>query len=408
MRVLLSVLEAPFVREEALRLRRGLERLGCRVTLGLGSEDRETWHTLVSGHDAMLVPHDASWWSSPIKRKQAAEAIRFGIPVYFFAFEPGPDPLREFGPEAHLLEGSLADVPGQVVAGATPAPARQALAERCLQGLAVGDAFGERFFGATAGVMKRISERQVSSEPWKWTDDTAQARCLVQCLARRNRVEGDALLELLVAEYRKEPTRGYGAGMHAYMAEVQRGVPWRRASREAFDGTGSFGNGAAMRVAPVGAYFFDQPARVAQQARVSAIVTHWHPEAQAGAEAVALAAAWAASEAKVEMLGWVRERLRPSKVRQGLDRALRLPVSEGSEKAAHVLGSGQEVSAWDTVPFVLWCAAHYYESYPEALWATVAGLGDRDTTCAMVGGIVALSCRDGVPREWLEATESIC
>ena len=41
------------------------------------------------------------------------------------------------------------------------------------------------------------------------------------------------------------------------------------------------------------------------------------------------------------------------------------------------------------VHVALWCAARYLDDYEEALWLTVSGLGDRDTTCAIVGGIVA-------------------
>lgn len=414
MRVYLSVLEStgehgPAVREEIIRVRRALERIQCQADVGLGSEDREVWQAVISKYDAMLVLHDAHWWSSPIKLKQAAEAIRFGVPTYFFALEPGPDPMAELGPEVHRLEGKLADVPQQIVPGPINPVVRQALAERCLQGLAVGDAFGERFFGPTERTLDRIARRDLPAAPWRWTDDTAQARCLVQCLAQSDRIDGDALARALLEEYRKEPGRGYGAGMHAMMAELQRRVPWKRASRAAFEGTGSYGNGAAMRVAPVGAYFHDQPARVAQQARVAAIVTHWHVEGRAGAEAVALGAAYAAAGkgGGEAMLEWVRDLLPPGKVRAGLARAARLPASVGSQKAAEVLGSGQDVSAWDTVPFVLWCAAHHHHSYEDALWATVAGLGDRDTTCAMVGAIVALSCQGGIPAEWLERTETL-
>ena len=44
--------------------------------------------------------------------------------------------------------------------------------------------------------------------------------------------------------------------------------------------------------------------------------------------------------------------------------------------------------------------------YEEALWLTVSGLGDRDTTCAMVGGIVALSAGEGsIPPIWTAARE---
>ena len=42
--------------------------------------------------------------------------------------------------------------------------------------------------------------------------------------------------------------------------------------------------------------------------------------------------------------------------------------------------------------------------YEESLWATVSGLGDRDTTCAIVGGIVAAGTgREGIPTDWLNA-----
>ena len=69
------------------------------------------------------------------------------------------------------------------------------------------------------------------------------------------------------------------------------------------------------------------------------------------------------------------------------------------------LGNGTGVSCQDTVPFCLWCAGTHLDSYEEALWLTVAGLGDRDTTCAIVGGIVAL--RSEIPTAWLAAREPL-
>jgi ADP-ribosylglycohydrolase len=66
------------------------------------------------------------------------------------------------------------------------------------------------------------------------------------------------------------------------------------------------------------------------------------------------------------------------------------------------------VIASDTVPFCLWCAARHASSYTDAIWTTVSGLGDRDTNCAIVGGIVALSAgRDSIPPGWLKAREPI-
>ena len=53
---------------------------------------------------------------------------------------------------------------------------------------------------------------------------------------------------------------------------------------------------------------------------------------------------------------------------------------------AILLRTGGQISAQDTVPYCLWCAAHHLNNYETAIWVTVTGLGDRDTTCAIVGG----------------------
>lgn len=73
-----------------------------------------------------------------------------------------------------------------------------------------------------------------------------------------------------------------------------------------------------------------------------------------------------------------------------------------------MLGNGSRVSAQDTVPFVLWCASGHLDNFERAVWLTVAGLGDRDTTCAMSGGIVALSAGyEAIPAAWLAAREAL-
>ena len=85
---------------------------------------------------------------------------------------------------------------------------------------------------------------------------------------------------------------------------------------------------------------------------------------------------------------------------------MKIDLGEPVEVAMWVLGTGSKVTAADTVPFSLWCAARHLGDYEEALWTTVSGLGDRDTTCAIVGGIVALSCDpSAIPAAWLAARE---
>lgn len=65
-----------------------------------------------------------------------------------------------------------------------------------------------------------------------------------------------------------------------------------------------------------------------------------------------------------------------------------------------LLGNGMGLTAQDTVPFCFWCAAYYYTSVEEALWTAVSALGDRDTICAIVGGMVSLFA-DELPQKWL-------
>jgi hypothetical protein len=97
-----------------------------------------------------------------------------------------------------------------------------------------------------------------------------------------------------------------------------------------------------------------------------------------------------------------------SKVRSKIARARELSPGTPVISAVRVLGNGSYISAQDTVPFALWCAAQHLDNYEEALWLTVRGLGDIDTNCAIVGGIVALSTGvEGIPTEWRHNREPL-
>jgi ADP-ribosylglycohydrolase len=279
---------------------------------------------------------------------------------------------------------------------------------RSLEGLALGDAFGERFFGPPGTMTARIEARELPPGPWAWTDDTAMALSVVEVLEAHGRVVQDALAGRFAERYRREPHRGYGRGAHDILTAIAEGTPWELASRRAFGGSGSLGNGGAMRVAPLGAYFADDVERLIFEARASAEVTHAHPEGQDGAVAVALAAGWAVRGEREPLLEFVAERLTPGPVQDGVHAAITLGLDAPVWHAATRLGAGERVSASDTVPFALWCAARHATDFTEAMWATVSGLGDRDTTCAIVGGIVALSApEESLPVNWLTRREPL-
>ncbi|MFF0387704.1 ADP-ribosylglycohydrolase family protein [Kitasatospora sp. NPDC004615] len=284
-----------------------------------------------------------------------------------------------------------------------------------LRGLALGDAFGDRWFHPPVDeASTEVAGRLTRPGPWHWTDDTAMALVLVRHLRDRGKVEPAALAREFAQEYMAVPHRKYGPSMHQVLRAVHAGEDHRAVTGALFGGQGSHGNGAAMRVAPLGAWFADDLTVVAEQAERSARATHAHPEAVAGAQAVALAAALAvrsrggAAAPRADFLQEVAALLPESDVRSGLRIAARLPAETSIRHAAVVLGSGHLVSAQDTVPFALWSAAGHPDDLVETLWHTVAGWGDMDTTCAIAAGVVAARTGlSGVPAAWSAAQEPL-
>jgi ADP-ribosylglycohydrolase len=274
-------------------------------------------------------------------------------------------------------------------------------ARHSLEGLSLGDAFGEIFYQRYPGF---DPESDLPSGPWRWTDDTHMAISIVEILSHHSEIEQDALAEAFARRYLEDPDRGYGRGAHRLLRRLATGADWREAAPALFHG-GSYGNGAAMRAAPIGAYFAGDPERAASEARKSALITHAHPEGQAGAMAVAVAATLVASGTRpgATFLERILAYLPETEVARGIQASQAIPVDEPYE-AYRQLGTGQRVSAQDSVPFCLWIAAHHLGDYQGALWTTAFGLGDCDTTCAIVGGILALSV-ENLPGEWLARRE---
>ena len=279
-----------------------------------------------------------------------------------------------------------------------------------LLGLSVGDAFGERFFVSAATVVQLIEQRATPRPLWRWTDDTAMAIAICETLFRDASIDPDVLAAAFARRYVYEPMRGYGRGAHELLQGIAAGGHWSDLAPALFGGTGSYGNGGAMRVAPIGAYFGQDPERAASQARLSALPTHAHPEGVAGAIAVAVATAWLVSHQQFDrdaFFAAVCDHTPRSETRDGIQAAYELRDATVPEAAA-ALGTGQRVSSQDTVPFTLWCVAVEPDDYEQALWVTVAGLGDRDTTCAIVGGMVAARRGAGcIPPKWLRACEAL-
>ena len=311
--------------------------------------------------------------------------------------------------------------------------ARAALA---LDGLSVGDALGETCFRTHNWEAIQEDPHATTRGPWSFTDDTAMALGIYETLEECGGIDQDRLAQRFADRYRAQPWRGYGAGAHRLLEQIGSGTDWRSATECVFPG-GSYGNGSAMRIAPLAGYFADcDYTEVAHQARLSAGVTHAHPEGLAGAVATAVAGAYAWKHrdsrsdptTKRGLFDAVLAHTPPSDVRRGIERAaafsfdlstepdVRLvdynfatrPFDVSIEPIVQFLGNGSRISCQDTVPFCLWIAARQLDDYQTAIVQTIRAAGDIDTNCAIMGGIVALATgREGIPADWLADREEL-
>ena len=204
-----------------------------------------------------------------------------------------------------------------------------------LEGLSVGDAFGELFFHLSASVFRT---RNLPPRPWRWTDDTHMALSVVEILMTYGRIEQDALAAAFANRFREDPHRGYASGARSLLIKLLHGADWREVSPALFDG-GSYGNGGAMRAAPIGGFFAGDPDRAAKEAQLATVITHAHPEGQAGAMAVAAAAALAAQPSHAEgrefieeVLSFVSPGVTRNRIAMSLDIPGDNPVTTGIQK----------------------------------------------------------------------------
>ncbi|MBN9121911.1 MAG: ADP-ribosylglycohydrolase family protein [Planctomycetes bacterium] len=236
--------------------------------------------------------------------------------------------------------------------------ARLSRAALALDGLSVGDALGETCF-RTPNWHALQDSQATTRGPWSFTDDTAMALGIYETLREHGGIDQDALARRFAARYRAQPWRGYGAGAHRLLEQIGTGTNWRDAAECVFPG-GSFGNGSAMRIAPLAGYFAeDDYPEVARQARLSAGVTHAHAEGLAGgvAAAVAGAYAWKHRDARVDevtkrgLFDVVLEHTPRGDVRRGVEHAATLGFELSIETVVSLVGNGRGISRQDTVPF---------------------------------------------------------
>jgi len=288
------------------------------------------------------------------------------------------------------------------------------LAKKSLDGGAIGDAFGDSFFGERSVILEHINQKTMPETKWEFTDDTVMSLAVYEQLEKNGKIIQDELIERFAKNLELDPIRGYGATVRRLLREYSEGGNWKTLAQKAFDGMGSMGNGAAMRAPLIGAYFYDNYQMLKTNVHLSAEVTHANHEAVQGACSVALGAAILIKSkiqekplSPVHFLEKIAVELEDSDVKSKIIKATKVSKNYRMESVRSILGNGEKMLAQDTVPLVLWCTAHYHSNYAEALWKGVSALGDRDTICSMIGALSILTApAHTVPESWSKNVES--
>jgi poly(ADP-ribose) glycohydrolase ARH3 len=256
----------------------------------------------------------------------------------------------------------------------------------CLLGLAVGDALGGKFEAQTADAIRARFPSAAAlidypqDEIW-YTDDTQMAIGVAETLAEVGEIVEERLCAAFVANYL--PSRGYGRGARAVLDAMEEGRDYRAVAESHFPG-GSYGNGAAMRVAPVGLFFRDDRARLMEQARLSALPTHVHPLGIEGARLLALAVALCTQAERFDRDDFLAEILAAC---ESAEYWAKLQAALGVKAPEALAALGNGIQALESVPTAIACLALTPESYEATVSNAIFLGGDTDTIAAMAGAL---------------------
>ena len=280
----------------------------------------------------------------------------------------------------------------------------------CMLGSALGDAIGELAFQYPDWdrLFRVISGRALL----RYTDDTAMGIGLAQSIVHVGGIDQQHVGDTFRFNYEREPWRGYSSGSPTIFSMVsQYRMSYVEAAKELFEGVGSLGNGAAMRVAPLG-LFYHHDEDLYEHAARSASVTHAHPVGMDGAalqaRAVALAVALdpATPFSADDFIQKLVEFARSEEMRGKLELVRDLIHRDvGPAEAASRLG--KSVAVHESLPFALYSFIRNPRSFNECLTCAVLNGGDRDTlgamACAVSGAYLGVKA---IPEIWKEKLEN--
>jgi poly(ADP-ribose) glycohydrolase ARH3 len=279
-----------------------------------------------------------------------------------------------------------------------------------LVGTGTGDSLGAFFEGHFEVSIKAIEAAAESAEVLRYTDDTHMMIGIAESLVKLRGFDGEDMAATFARNYELEPWRGYGPGPPHIFRMIRAGVAWDEAARRLYRG-GSYGNGSAMRIAPVGILYHDDKEKLIEIAHKSSRITHTHKLGEEGAAlqagAVALATGLNPGDIfnkhnyLIKLAGFIEDRVYKEKL------SLIEELLDSHDRYRIVAELGNGIEAFNSVPAAIYSFLSSPDSFARSVIGAISLGGDTDTIGAMTGAIAgAYLGVDAIPSMWRDKLEN--
>ena len=282
----------------------------------------------------------------------------------------------------------------------------------CLIGQCLGDALGFAVEGFSPKACERYVEDILKTGKagefghWpfpfgQYSDDSQLARELMQSYAACRKFDPEDYAERIKMIFLEKRIVAFGYSTKEAAKRLCQGISWEESGAP----PPSAGNGSAMRAAPIGLFFFDNPQRLIQAAHAQGRITHKDPRCSAGAVAISGAVALLLQgklinpESFISSLAdWVVT-IEPEFATElfKLKKWILIPpeeavsfISRAGLDADYIDEDGWQGISPFVISSVLWSLYSFLRTpndYWETICTAIAVGGDVDTTAAMAGAI---------------------
>lgn len=260
-----------------------------------------------------------------------------------------------------------------------------------------------------------------------YTDDTAMARQVADSLISKRGMDPRDMAQRFVKEYTKEPKRGYGASVGTVfkrLRETDCVDPFEPASKQ-FDGKGSYGNGAGMRIHPIALFYANKDLDdVHDMAMQCARITHAHPDGINGGVLQASAVHMALRDlSRFDMLSDLTniadnfEKDQPGDTDTYASRIDFMTECLDAKDDAKAAQLGNDIAALKSVPTAIYSFLRSLEEverlqtenrFERTLQLAISFGGDTDTIASMAGAIAgAFVGEEQIPPHLMKQCEGV-